>query len=233
MPIDSNGNILHTITPLILDQHTDLCPLFKMRAMNRAIAQLNRPSRGQISFQPALAYEFNIDASCIQMPVNWQAEKILATDEIATIRFPDVKAGHISNIGMPSGVPSITTNELMLRFLDTEVLLTSLLDPDSSFPPNERKIALHSDSLKRSITDGMYTVEDAELIIEAAAELASVTEFYNQNSFTTWEEEHGPDDEDNNHNPAQRQNDRDLVQHHNNHTQNDRKLQGKPKSDFQ
>jgi hypothetical protein len=108
-----------------------------------------------------------------------------------------------------------------------------LLDPNSSFPPNVRKIALHSDSLKRSITDGMYTVEDAEMIIEAAAELALVTEFHNQNSFTTWEQEHGPDDEDNNHDLAHWQNDRDLVQHHNDHTQNDHKPQGKLKSDFQ
>jgi hypothetical protein len=78
----------------------------------------------------------------------------------------------------------------------------------------------------------MYTVEDAESIVEAVAELASVTEFYNQNSFTTWEEEHGPDDEDNNHDLAQRQNNQDLVQHHNDRTQNNRKPQGKQKSDF-
>ena len=122
----------------------------------------------------------------------------------------------------------------MLRLLDSEVLLTSMLDPGNSFPPNARKIALHSDLLKHSITDRMYTVEDAELIIEAAAELASVTEFYNRSLATTYKEEYGPDDEDNNHGPAQRQNDRDLVQHHNNHAaeNTDLKPQGKPKSDF-
>jgi hypothetical protein len=109
--------------------------------MNRATAQLNRPSRGQISFQPALACEFNIDASCVQMPVNWQAEKILDTDEIATVRFPGVKAGHVSTIEMPSGAPSIAANELMPRLLDAEALLASLLDPNSSFPPNAKKIA--------------------------------------------------------------------------------------------
>jgi hypothetical protein len=78
----------------------------------------------------------------------------------------------------------------------------------------------------------MYTVEDAKMIIEAAAELASVTEFYNRNSFTTWEGEHGPDDEDNNHDPAQRQNDQDLHQHHLNNTPDDHEPQDEPKLDF-
>jgi hypothetical protein len=107
------------------------------------------------------------------MPVNWQEDKILDTDEVANIWFPGVKAGHIASTGIPSGMPTITTNELMLRLLDTQVLLTSILDPRSCFPPNTRKIALSSDSLKHSITDGMYIAEDAELIVPAAAELAS------------------------------------------------------------
>jgi hypothetical protein len=85
MPIDNDGNVMYTATPLVLNRHTDLCPLFKTRAMNPAITQLNRPSRGQISFQPAFTYKFNIDVSCIQMPINWQTEKILDTDEMATI----------------------------------------------------------------------------------------------------------------------------------------------------
>jgi hypothetical protein len=91
---------------------------------------------------------------------------------------------------------------------------------------------LESDSLKRSITDGVYTVEDAEMIIEAAAELTSVTAFYNRYSEITWENEHSPDEEANNHDSAQQLNDRDLVQHHNNRTQNDRKPSGTSKSDF-
>jgi hypothetical protein len=231
VPIDNDGNIIRTAAPLTLDQHADLCPLFNTRAMNRAIAHINWPSRGQISFQPALVYEFNIDVSCIQMPVNWQADKILDTDEIVTTGFPGVKAGHILTTGIPSGMPTVTTNELMLQLLDTEVLLMSMLNPGNSFPPNARKIALHSDLLKHSITDGMCTVEDAELIIEAAVELALVTEFYNR-SGSTYEEDYGPDDEDNNHDPAQRQNDHELAQHHNNHAQNNLKPQGKPKSDF-
>jgi hypothetical protein len=56
MPIDDNGDILRTAAPLILDQHADLCPLSKTRAMNHAVADLNRPSHEQISFQPALIY---------------------------------------------------------------------------------------------------------------------------------------------------------------------------------
>jgi hypothetical protein len=99
------------------------------------------------------------------MPVDWQMDEILDTNEIASTRFPGVKTC-ISTTGTPTGMPTISTNVLMLRLLDTEVLLTSMLDPESSFPPNARQIALQSNSLKRSITDGVCTVEDAETIIE-------------------------------------------------------------------
>ena len=192
MPIDSDGNIPRTATPLTLDQHTDLCPLFKIRAMNCAIAHLNRPSRGQISFQPALVYDFHIDASCVQMPTNWQADQIMDTDEIATIPFPSIKAGNrLTSTGTASGMPTVTMNELMLRLLDTEVLLVSMIDPKSSFPPNARQIALQADSLKRSITDGMYAVEDAELIVQAAAELTSANEMHNRLTRSTYEDDHG------------------------------------------
>ena len=44
VPIDVDGDILHTAAPLILDRHMDLCPLFKIRAMNCAVADINRPS---------------------------------------------------------------------------------------------------------------------------------------------------------------------------------------------
>jgi hypothetical protein len=206
MPVDDSGNIIRTATPLTLDQHSDLCQLFKTCAMNCAITHINLPSRGQISFQPALVHDFIIDALCIQMPVNWQADNILDTDEITTIQFPGVKAGPIVSTGIPSGMPTITTNELMLKFLDTQVLLTSILDPRSSFPPNARKIALSSDSHKHSITDGIYTAEGAELIVQATAELASVTEFYNRPG-STYEEDYGHDHEDDSHDMVQRQND--------------------------
>ena len=56
VPIDDNGDILHTAAPLILDRHTDLCPLFKTRAMNRAMEDINRPSHAQIGFPPALGF---------------------------------------------------------------------------------------------------------------------------------------------------------------------------------
>jgi hypothetical protein len=103
MPVDIDGDVVNTATPLILDRHTDLCPLFKIRAMNCAIAHINRPSRGQISFQPALVYYFNIDASSIKMPVNWQMDEILDTDEISSTRFPGVKTC-ISTTGIPTGI---------------------------------------------------------------------------------------------------------------------------------
>jgi hypothetical protein len=54
MPVNIDGHIINTATPLILDRHSDPCPLFKTHAMNRAIAHINRPSCGQISFQLAL-----------------------------------------------------------------------------------------------------------------------------------------------------------------------------------
>ena len=57
-----------------------------------------------------------------------------------------------------------------------------MIDPGNLLPPNVKRIALQADTLKRSIADGMYTVEDAELIIEAAAELTS-TDRYNNRFF--------------------------------------------------
>ena len=118
------------------------------------------------------------------MPVNWQMDEILDTDEISSARFPGVKTC-ISTTGVPTEMPIISTNVLMLRLLDTEMMLTSMLDPESSFPPNARQIALQSDSLKQSITEGVYSIEDAEMIIEAAAELTSVTALYNRHSKIT------------------------------------------------
>jgi hypothetical protein len=66
----------------------------------------------------------------------------------------------------------------------------------------------------------MCTAEDA---IQEAAELASVTEMYNQ-SGSTYEEDYSCDDEDDDHDVVQRQDDHDKNDH--------LKLQGKPKSDF-
>ena len=74
MPVDSNGDVDRAGTPLILVQHSDLRPLLKLHAMNHAIVHIDRPSGGQISFQPALVYTFNIDASHVQMPLNWQVD---------------------------------------------------------------------------------------------------------------------------------------------------------------
>ena len=224
MPIDDNGNILRTADPLILDQHTDLCPLFKVHAMNRSIADLERQSHEQISFQPALVYNFQVDASGIQMPNNWLVDQIMNADEISTIRFPSVKANNrLTSTGTPSSMPTITTKELMLRLLDVEVLLTSMIGPENLFPPNARQIALQADSFKRSITDGMYTVEDAELIIEAAAELTSMDAYNNHFLDPTWEEEYVPYKGDDSHNVARRKNDLDLIRHNNNQMRNDRK----------
>lgn len=110
-------------------------------------------------------------------------------------------------------MPTVTTKKVMLRLLDAEILLTSMIDPKYSFPPNARQIALQADSLKCSITDGMYTAEDAELIVRAAAELTSANKMYNRLTGSTYEDDHGPWPEYNDHATVQSQNDRDLVQH--------------------
>ena len=158
------------------------------------------------------------------MPNDWLVDQIMNADEISTIRFPSIKVNNrLTSTGMPSSMPTITTKELMLRLLDVEVLLTSIIGPKNLFPPNARQIALQADSLKRSITDGMYTVEDAELIIEAAAELTSMDAYDNRFSNPIWEEEDVPYKGDNSHDVAQRQNDLDLIHHNDNQMRNDRK----------
>ena len=74
----------------------------------------------------------------------------------------------------------------------------------------DRLLYKQRDSLKRSITDGIYTVEDAELIVRAAAELTSANEMYTRLTRSTYEDDHGPWLD---HEPIQSQNDLDLVQH--------------------
>ena len=120
-------------------------------------------------------------------------DQIMDADEISTIRFPSIKANNRPiSTGIPSSMPTITTAELMLRLIDVEVLLTSMIDPGNLLPPNVKQIALQADTLKRSIADGMYTKEDAELIIEAAAELTSSDAYNNRFSDPVWEEEYVP-----------------------------------------
>ena len=217
LPIDDDGNTLRTAEPLILNRHTYLCPLFKVHAMNRSIADLKRQSHEEISFQPALVYNFQVDASGVQMPDNWLVDQVMDADEISTIRFPSIKANNrLTSTGIPSSMPTITTTELMLRLLDVEVLLTSMIGPGNILPPNVKQIALQADSLKRSIADGMYTVEDAELIIEAAAELTSTDAYNNRFSDSAWEEEYIPYKGDDSHTEARRHNELDLIHHNDN-----------------
>jgi hypothetical protein len=224
LPIDGDGNILHTADPVILNRHTDLCELFKVRAMNRSITDLERVSQEEISFQPALVYNFQVDASAVRMPDNWQADQIMNADEISTIRFPSIETNNRpTSTGIPSGMPTITTEELMLRLLDAEVFLTSVLDPGNPLPPNVKQIALKADSLKRSIADGMYTAEGAKLIIEAAAELTSTEAYNNRFSDPCWEEEYVPYKGNDSHTEARRHNDLDLIHHDNDQVRHDRK----------
>jgi hypothetical protein len=158
------------------------------------------------------------------MPDNWLVDQIMDADEISTIRFPSIKANNrLTSTGIPSSMPTISTTELMLRLIDVEVLLTSMIDPGNLLPPNVKQMALKADSLKRSIADGMYTVEDAELIIEAAAELTSTDAYNNRFSDPAWEEEYVPYKGDDSHTEVSAENDLDLIHHDNNQMRNDRK----------
>ena len=192
--------------------------------MNRSIADLKRLSQDEISFQPALVYNFQVDASAVQMRDNWLVDQIMDADEISTIRFPSIKANNRpTSTGIPSSMPTITTAELMLRLIDVEVLLTSMIDPGNLLPPNVKRIALQADTLKRSIADGMHTEEDAELIIEAAAELTSTDAYNNRFSDSVWEEEYVPYKGNDSFTEARRHNDLDLIHHNNNQMRKDRK----------
>jgi hypothetical protein len=63
------------------------------------------------------------------MPHNWQVDKVLDTDEIATTRFPGAKAACTTFTSTPTGASSVTANELMQKRINPQVLLTTTLDP--------------------------------------------------------------------------------------------------------
>jgi hypothetical protein len=58
----------------------------------------------------------------------------------------------------------------------------------------------------------MCAIEDAELIVRAAAELTSANELYNRLAGSTYEDDHGPWSEYDDHDTVQSQNDQDVVQ---------------------
>jgi hypothetical protein len=125
--VNGNGGVDRTGTPQILGRRLDLHQFIKLHAMNRAIVNINRSSGGQISFQPALGYTFKMDASHIQMPINWQTNKVLDANEIATSQFPGVKAVPIVCVG----TSTIPTDELMKNLSKRKFysLLHSILPP--------------------------------------------------------------------------------------------------------
>jgi hypothetical protein len=132
LPIDSNGDVDRSGTPLILGRRSDLRPFLKTHTMNRAIAQINWPSGGPISFQPALVYTFNVEASHVEMPPNWQVDKVLDADKIATFWFPGIKAALTKAalaMATSTGASSPTSDEMMKKLIDAQVLLASNLDP--------------------------------------------------------------------------------------------------------
>jgi hypothetical protein len=132
LPIDSNGDVDCSGTPLILGRRSDLRQLLKTHTMNRAIAQINRPSGGPISFQPALVHHFNINASHVEMPPNWQVDKVLDADEIATTQFPGIKPALTKAAlatATSTGASSSTSDKMMKKLIDAQVLLASNLDP--------------------------------------------------------------------------------------------------------
>jgi hypothetical protein len=76
-------------------------------------------------------YTFNIDASHIQMPLNWQVDKVLDADEIATVQFPGVKAAIAAALTAPTGTGTtpIPMDELMKKLINAEVLFASVVNP--------------------------------------------------------------------------------------------------------
>jgi hypothetical protein len=132
LPIDGNGDVDRSGAPLLLDQHLDLRQFLKTHTMNHAITQINQPSGGPISFQPALVHTFNFEASHVEMPPNWQVDKVLDADKIATIRFPGIKAAltkAAAAMAASTGTSSAHSDELMKKLIDAQVLLASNLDP--------------------------------------------------------------------------------------------------------
>jgi hypothetical protein len=63
LPIDSNGDVNRSGTPLVPTRHSDLRQLFKTHVMRSAMAQIKRPSDGPITFQPAFICTFKINVS--------------------------------------------------------------------------------------------------------------------------------------------------------------------------
>jgi hypothetical protein len=77
-------------------------------------------------------YTFKINASHIEMPLNWQTEKVLDTDEIAPPWFPGIKAALTKATlatATSTGTSSHPSDNLMKKLIDAQVLLATNLDP--------------------------------------------------------------------------------------------------------
>jgi hypothetical protein len=127
--VDSNGDVDHTGAPKIFCRRLDPHQLLKIHAMNCSIVNISRPSGGQISFQPALVCTFKIDVLHIQMSSTWQTDKVLDRDEIATIRFPGVKAAIAATFSVSTGTATMPMDELMKKFIDVQVLFAATFNP--------------------------------------------------------------------------------------------------------
>jgi hypothetical protein len=132
LPINSNGDINRAATTLVLIRCSDLRQLFKTHVMKSATVQIKRPSDGPISFQPAFMCTYKINASHIEMPLNWQMDKILDADEIAFPRFPGIKAAltkAASATATSTGASSHPPDEMTKKLIDAQVLLATNHDP--------------------------------------------------------------------------------------------------------
>jgi hypothetical protein len=84
LPVDNNGDVDRSCTPLVLTRGSDLRSLFKDIVIRSTMNQIKRPNSGPITYQKEFVYIFSMNASHIKMPPNWQRDKVLDADEIAS-----------------------------------------------------------------------------------------------------------------------------------------------------
>ena len=123
-PLQDDGNVDRSAPPLTLDRNSDLSQIFKEHVQYTTVGQLLQPSAGPITFTKYFIYGFQIDASRITMPPEWQRDTVVNADEISSPRVPSVNE-RASN----RKVSFTTSDQMMQGILDSQILLARHLDP--------------------------------------------------------------------------------------------------------
>jgi hypothetical protein len=74
-PINRDGDVDRSATPLALNQSSDLCTLFKDHVIRTTVNQDKRHSTGPITFHPQFVHVFQMDASHVKMLPHWQRDE--------------------------------------------------------------------------------------------------------------------------------------------------------------